>query len=143
MVPAYAEEDDVLENAGSEVIMTSPKSARHARPRLLTRILAFETDESLDGRASLSQKTYTLEIAMYHPLAVHIYQSPSNVCKLSGTTVGETRGQRREYAPTSSKRFASLWTLTKVLMFPLSIHSDIIANRCPPIVTPNSGSMFG
>jgi len=44
---------------------------------------------------------------------------------------------------TSLNRFASLCAPMNSLMFPLTIHSETIANSLFPIVTPNSGSTFG
>jgi hypothetical protein len=44
---------------------------------------------------------------------------------------------------TSSVRFTSLSFPTNSIMFPCSIHSETIANRCSLTVTPSSGKTFG
>ena len=44
---------------------------------------------------------------------------------------------------TSSMRFTSLFFSTNSLMFPCSIHSETIASRRSPTVTPSNGRTFG
>jgi hypothetical protein len=46
-------------------------------------------------------------------------------------------------ARTSAMRFASGFSLRNSTMFPLSIHSEIIANLFSAIVTPSNGKTFG
>jgi len=57
-----------------------------------------------------------------------------------------TRGEDDEVVnkrPTSSNLFAPGFFLTKLLMFPFAIQSDIIANRVSDIATPMSGRTCG
>ena len=44
----------------------------------------------------LCQKTYALEITMYDPLIVHVYQSLGNVRKLVETVISDVRSQQSE-----------------------------------------------
>ena len=58
-MPVFVDELEIAELAGSETIVISPKSARHARPFRSIRILAFGRSNQ---RTSLCRRleTYTL-----------------------------------------------------------------------------------
>ena len=87
--------------------------------------------------------THPLQIPMNHRLAVDVHQSLRNVLELtSQAIVSDKQGQQRNRNRMSSNRFTSLFSLMYSLMFPPTIHSDIIANWVLSIVTPSSGNTF-
>ena len=84
---------------------------------------------------------------MDHPLAMDVYQPPSDISKL-GKLSGCQWTSREDNEilngkPTSPNRSSPGCVLMNSLMFPSAIHSDTIAKWVSVIVTPISGSTFG
>jgi len=80
------------------------------------------------------------QIPMDNPFTVNADQPLSDTCQLA---VFSYRSEVVSEEPTSPSRSTSGFALTKSLMFPFAIQSDIIANRVSDIVAPTSGRAFG
>jgi len=82
--------------AGSETTARNPKSARRAWLFRSIRTLALVKGTGQEaGWQRLVFNTYPLQITMYHPLIVHVYQAPGNVFELLEGVLSEWRGQRQ------------------------------------------------
>ena len=130
--------------AGSETIVSRPKSAMRAWPVWSIRILALMGKLGEIKEWSQSSRTYPLEITVAHSLAMNVDEPSGDVPQLDPMLINfrRSRGTPNEQ-PTSSNRFTSGCALAKSLIFPFIIQSDTIAKRVSDIVTPISGSTFG
>ena len=96
-MPPFADELEAVGFVGSETMVRSPKSARRAWPSWSIRILALVKEGVLEsGSATKCSNSYPLQVPVYHRLAVHIYQTLSDVFELSEEDVSDWYAEQSE-----------------------------------------------